>query len=230
MTMKGRAMAWRSAVGTVLAAAFLSPAAAAQDLADFDYENLAFRGFAPEWGYLWPTRVEPTESYGVRLDLGYLGPGVRIVPSITYWTSAFRASEVRELEDRVASLISTQIGEPPPAVDLGVIDWTDVALSVDAQLVWRIPYGVLSFAGLGASAHMLDGAGAAVDGTFVEDLLDSVTAGFNVHAGLEYPVVRRFRLYAQGRYEVLGDLRYPQMRLGGQIMIGAPAPGEEGGR
>ena len=115
-------------------------------------------------------------------------------------------------------------------MDLGVIDWSDVALAVDAQLVWRVPYGVLTFAGIGGAAHMLDGSGTAVDGTFVEDLLDSVTAGFNAHAGAEYPVAPRFRLYGQVRYEVMGDLRYTQVRLGGQIMVGAAAPGEERAR
>jgi len=217
----------RGIVGAMLAVAVLAPAARGQDLADYDYENLRFRGVAAEWGYLWPTRVEATESWGVRLDLGYLGPGLRIVPSITYWKSTFKASEVRDLEERVASLISTQTDEPPPAVDLGVIDWRDVALAVDAQLVWRVPYGVLTFAGLGGSAHLLDGAGTAVDDTFVEDLLDSVTAGFNVHAGLEYPWASWLRLYGQARYEVLGDLRYPQVRFGGQFMFGPPAAGEE---
>lgn len=224
--MTRRGARW-GALGASLAVVALAAPARGQELADFDYENLRFRGFAPEWGYLWPTRIEAAQSWGVRLDLGYLGPGVRVVPSVTYWKSTFKAAEVRELEQRVASLISTQTDEPPPAVDLGVIDWSDVALAVDAQLVWRVPYGVLTFAGLGAAAHMLDGAGTAVDGTFVEDLLDSVSAGVNVHAGVEYPVVQRFRLYAQGRYEVMGDLRYAQIRLGGQIMTGAPAPGEE---
>lgn len=217
----------RAGLGAALAAALLAVPARAQDLADFDYENLRFRGFAPEWGYLWPTRVEPTQSWGVRLDLGYLGPGLRIVPSVTHWSSTFKAAEVRELEERVGSLISTQTDQPPPAVDLGVIDWSDIALGVDAQMVWRVPYGVLTFAGLGVAAHLLDGSGAAVDGTFVEDLLDSVTAGLNAHAGVEYPVARRLRLYGQARYEVMGDLRYTQIRLGGQIMIGASAPGEE---
>ncbi len=225
--MTWRRSAWRGALAASLATALLAAPARGQDLADFDYENLRFRGFAPEWGYLWPTRVEPAQSWGVRLDLGYLGPGLRIVPSITHWKSTFKASEVRELEERVASLISTQTDEPPPTVDLGVIDWRDVALAVDAQVVWRVPYGVLTFVGLGTAAHMLDGSGTAVDDTFVEDLLDSVTAGFNVHAGAEYPVARRFRLYGQARYEILGDLRYSQIRLGGQIMIGSPAPGEE---
>ena len=220
----------RGLSGAAVALAVLAPAARGQDLADYDYENLRFRGLAPEWGYLWPTRVEATQSWGVRLDLGYLGPGLRIVPSVTYWKSTFKASEVRELENRVASLISSQTDEPPPSVDLGVIGWRDVALTVDAQLVWRVPFGVLTFAGVGGSAHLLDGAGAAVDDTFVEDLLDSVTAGFNAHAGLEYPWTSSLRLYGEARYEVLGDLRYPQMRFGAQLMFGAPAPGEEGAR
>jgi len=228
--MTRRGIGWRGACGAAVAVAMLAPAASGQDLADYDYENLRFRGLASEWGYLWPTRVEATDSWGVRLDLGYLGPGLRIVPSVTYWKSTFKASEVRELENRVASLISSQTDEPPPSVDLGVIDWRDVALTVDAQLVWRVPFGMLTFAGVGGSAHLLDGAGAAVDDTFVEDLLDSVTAGFNAHAGLEYPWTPSFRLYGQARYEVLGDLRYSQVRFGAQLMFGAPAPGEEGAR
>ena len=224
MTM-GRA-AWRGLAVAVATAALTAGGVRAQSLADFDYENLSFRGFAPEWGYLWPDRVEPTQSFGVRLDLGYLGPGLRIVPSVTYWKSTFRATEVRELEDRVASLIQEQTDQPAPAVNLGVIHWSDVALAVDGHFVWRVPYGFLTFAGLGASAHILDGAGAAIDGTFIEDLLDSVTAGVNLHAGIEYPVAERFRLYGQGRYEVMGDLRYTQIRIGGQFMVGGAAPGE----
>lgn len=224
MTM-GRA-AWRGLAVAVATVALTAGGARAQSLADFDYENLSFRGFAPEWGYLWPDRVEPTQSFGVRLDLGYLGPGLRIVPSVTYWKSTFRAAEVRELEDRVASLIQEQTDQPAPTVNLGVIHWSDVALAVDGHFVWRVPYGVLTFAGLGASAHILNGAGAAIDGTFIEDLLDSVTAGANVHAGIEYPVAERFRVYGQGRYEVMGDLRYSQIRIGGQFMLGGAAPGE----
>lgn len=197
-----------------------------QELADFDYENLSLRGFGFEWGYLYPSRVDPTESYGLRIDLGYLGPGLRIVPSVTYWKAPFQAAEIEELEDRVAGLVQAQSGGPAPTVDLGTIEWSDVAVGVDAQVMWSIPFNFLSFAGLGVAAHVMNGSGAAIDGTFVEDLLDSVTAGFNLHAGLEYPVSDRFRLNGQGRYEVLGDLQYFHIRFGAQIMIGANAPGE----
>jgi opacity protein-like surface antigen len=214
----------------VLAACLVGPGAAqAQDLADFDYENLSFRGFGVEWGYLYPTRVDETQSFGVRFDLGYLGPGLRIVPSVSYWSSPFSAAEVTELEDRVASLVAGQVGGAAPTVDLGSIKWTDVAVALDAQVVWAIPLDILTFAGIGLGVHSLNGDGQAINGTFVEDLLDSVAAGFNLHAGFEYPVTDWFRLNTQGRYEVLGDLQYFQVRVGAQFMIGDNAPGEERG-
>jgi opacity protein-like surface antigen len=228
--MTGRGGEWaRGLLLLVALAATAAPPLRGQGLADFDYENLSFRGIGASWGYMWPNRVEPTQSFDLRMDLGYLGPGLRIVPTLGYWSSEFEPGEVRELESRVEDLVLDQSGEDV-SVDLGTIEWTDVRLGLDAHVVWRIPYGVLTFAGAGASAHLLNGDGAAINGTFVEDLLDSVTAGFNLHAGLEYPVTDRFRVYGQGRYEVLGDLQYVQVRTGLQFMIGGPAPGEERAR
>lgn len=221
----------RGRVTWAIAALLLAPAGlAGQELADFDYENLSFRGFGAEWGYQWASRVEPAQTLGLRMDLGYLGPGLRIVPSIGYWKSAFKVGEIRELEDRVASLIIRQTDEPAPEVDLGQIDWSDVVLNVDAQVVWRVPQGFLTHVGTGAAVHLMNGDGGAINGTFVEDLLDSVTAGFNLHTGVEYLLSRSVRLYGQGRLDVLGDLRYYGFRLGGQIMLVPPAPGEERAR
>ncbi len=213
-----------------VAALCVAPGASAQDLADFDYENLSFRGVGVEWGRIAPTRVDPTDAWTVRVDLGYLGPGLRIVPSVTRWSSPFKRREVAELEDRVAELVALQTGDAPPSVDLGTIEWTDVAAAVDAHVVWEVPYDILTLAGLGAAVHVLNGEGAAINGTFVEDLLDSVTAGFNLHVGLEYPFSERLRGTAQARYEVLGDLQYAHVRFGLQFMLGANAPGEGPGR
>jgi hypothetical protein len=220
----------RVAACALVAALGLAKPASGQELADFDYENLSFRGVGIDWGYMWPSRVEPTQSVGIRMDMGYLGPGLRVVPSIHYWSSPFQHDEVAELEDRVASLVADQTGGPPPSVDLGTITWTDIKLGLDTHVVWRVPYGVLTYAGVGAAAHLLNGDGDAVNGTFVEDLLDSVTAGFNFHAGAEYPLSDQFRIYGQGRYELMGDLQYFQVQSGLQLMIGGPAPGEERAR
>lgn len=219
-------------VRRALLALVLLPIAAvparAQDLADYDYENLSFRGIGIEVGRTYPTRVERTRAFTGRMDLGYLGPGLRIVPSVAYWSSDFRGSEVAGLEQSLAQLIADQTGGAPPAVDLGTITWTDVAISVDAHVVFATPVGLLTFLGVGAGAHILNGSGAAIEDTFVEDLLDSATAGFNLHGGLEYLLVDNLRLTTQARYEVLGDLQYLQIGAGVMIMFGGVEPGERG--
>lgn len=200
--------------------------AAGQELADLDYENLSFRGFGFDWGYLFPTRVDRTASVGMRFDLGYAGPGLRIVPNVSYWSSPLEGGEITELGDRIASLIADQTGGPAPALDLGTIDWRDIAIGVDAHVVWDALFDVLTYAGLGVTAHVLDGDGDAIQGTLIDDLLDSVTAGFNLHLGMEYPVTERFRMYGVAKYEVLSDLQYFVTRVGWQIMTGPNAPGE----
>jgi hypothetical protein len=220
----GRTLLALVALGVGLAV--IPNAVAAQDIADIDYEHLSFRGFAPEFGYLWPDRVQPTESYGVRFDLGYAGPGLRVVPSIMYWTSPLNDSEVVEFEDRVRDLVAEQNGGVRPDLDLGTIDYTDIAIGIDAQVVWELPLDLLTFGGFGVTAHLIDGDGAVIQGTFVEDLLDSVEPGFNLHLGAEYPITDRMRLYTNGRYEVMPDLRYFQVRVGWQFMTGPNAPGE----
>ncbi len=201
---------------------------AAQGLADFDYENLAFRGLGIEFGWLVPNRVEATPSYGIRMDLGYLGPGLRLTPSLTYWSSEMKRAEVGELETRLEELVDRESppGAPPASVNLGTIDWSDLVLGLDGHMVWSVPGDVLTFLGGGVAAHIQNGSGEAIQGTFIEDLLDSVTAGFNVHGGLEFPFSDQLRLYGVTRYELLGDLQYLELRMGLQFMFGAPAPGE----
>jgi hypothetical protein len=218
--------------GAIAVLVLLQPGVASgQELADFDYENLGFRGFSFESGYIFPTRVESTYSFGTRIDLGYLGPGLRIVPGITYWSSKMKRSEVAKLERKVDALIEQQagVGVAPP-VNLGQIDWTDVAVSLDGHFVWAVPFDMLTYLGLGVSAHLVNGDGVAINDTFVEDLLDSVSAGFNLHGGLEWPIHPNFRFYGLSRYELQEDLRYLEFRVGGQFTWGSPAAGEERAR
>ena len=216
-------------LATALAGMSVLPGSA-QELADFDYENLAFRGFGLEFGYLWPDKVEPTPTYGLRMDLGYLGPALRVAPALTYWSSRMKAAEVGELEDRLERLIARQQPGTLAPLVLGPIDWSDLTLALDAHVVWRVPYGFLTFAGAGASVHFLNVSGEAIAGTLVEDLLDAISAGFGLHAGVEYPLRRRVRLYATGRLELLEDRRYGSVSGGVQIHFGSIVPGEEGSR
>ena len=197
-------------------------------LADYDYENLSFRGFSLETGYIWPTTAESTYTVGTRIDLGYLGPGLRLVPGVSYWSSKMSRSEVRRFERNLDELVERDLepGSEFNGVDLGTIDWSDFIISMDSHFVWSVPLDLLTYAGAGLSLHFMNGEGEAIAGTFVEDLLDTVKPGFNVHGGLEYPIGDGFRLYGLARYELMENLRYFELRLGGQIMLTDPAPGE----
>jgi opacity protein-like surface antigen len=195
-------------------------AAQAQELADYDYENLTFRGVGFDYGYIWPTRVEPTSLYSVRLDLGFLGPAVRLSPSISYWSSEFSVDELERLAERLSNLPPLQEQNVTiTAADLGTVEWSDLTLSIDAQAVFTAPLGIITFVGVGGSVHALNGRGDAIADTFVEDLLDSTTAGLAVMAGAEYQPVPRLRLYGEARYTLVSDVRYPGVRLGAALML-----------
>ena len=220
-----------------LAAALLGLAghAGAQSLADYDYENLALRGAGLDFGYIWADKILDTEAYGVRLDLGYLGPGVRIVPSLSYWSSRYTRPEL----DSLAARINQETGSIITGADLDPVKWSDLSFSLDAQFVWNTPLMVLTFLGAGAGLHALNGQGAAVDDTFVEDLMDSITAGVNALAGLEFEPVSGIRVYAEGRYTALNSIQYVSAKGGLQLMFGvdpvvggvvAPAPLPGGSR
>ena len=200
----------------------------AQEVVDYDYENLSFRGVAFDLGYLYADNVEDTRTLGVRFDLGFLGPGFRLMPGVTYWTSEMAQNEVNQFETRLGTLTATQGGiVPPGGFDLGVIDRSDIVASVDGHYVWATPLNLFFSTGAGLSAHFLNGAGAAIDGTFVEDLLDSVSAGFNLHAGLEYPINDRVRIHGRSKIEVLGDLNYLEFGGGLTFIWGGLVQGEE---
>ena len=193
---------------------------AAQTLADYDYENLTFRGVGVDYGYIWPTRVEPTSAYSIRLDLGFLGPGVRITPSLTYWSSEFRTTEVERLAEQINRLPALQdAGVVLTAANLGTIEWSDLTVGFDAHLLWTTPVGIFTYVGAGVAVHALNGQGAFIENTFVEDLLDSTSAGVAVMGGVEYQPLPRFRVYGEARYTIVSDVRFPGLRIGGSLML-----------
>lgn len=229
--LAGHAMRARAFGGAraLLALSLVGAPLSGQGLAEYDYDQLTLRGIGFEWGYLFPDKVEDTPQYSMRFDMGYLGPGFRLISRAGYFSSTMTEGEVAQLERRVADLVFEQNPlAPVPTLDLGVVDWSAVSVGLDGQFVWRVPLGILTYLGAGFAAHFQNGGGEAISGTFVEDLLDSTVAGANFHAGLEIPVTRMARIYGDARYEFLGDLRFPAARVGIQLMITDPAPGERG--
>jgi opacity protein-like surface antigen len=213
-------------LGLVLA---LPSAAAAQGLANYDYENLSLRGLGVDVGRIWPDKVDATWLYSARFDLGYLGPAVRIVPGLSYWSSKLRRRELERFAAQLEKLPPLQeqdVSVEPD--DLGRIDWSGVSLSADAHLVWTAPLRILTYVGLGLGIHSMSGRGAAIDGTFIEDLLDTTTAGMAAMGGLEYEPARWLRLYGEARYTLVSDIRYPGVRAGAALMF--PPPPTASGR
>lgn len=197
----------------------------AQGLADFDYENLSFRGLMLDAGYVMPDGVENTTSLGARLDLGFLGPGVRVTTGFSRWSSRLDRERVRSLEASLESLVFDQTGEEVE-VDLGRITLSDLALNADVHMIWRVPLGLVTYAGVGGTAHVMQGGGESIEDTFVDDLLDQIRAGFNVHTGVEIPVAAGFRVVGEGRWELVQNSRYLQFRVGGQYLWGPRMSGE----
>ncbi|HSJ25877.1 MAG TPA: hypothetical protein VK929_14470 [Longimicrobiales bacterium] len=199
----------------------LVPAAArAQDLADYDYENLTFRGIGFDYGYIWPDRVEPAPIWSLRLDLGFLGPAVRIAPTMSYWTSEFRTAEVERLAERLSRLPALADRDIVlTAADLGPIQWSDLSFTVDAHVVWTAPFDIITFVGTSAGLHAMNGRGAAIEDTFVEGLLDSMTAGVGFMTGVEIQPAPVLRVYGEARYTLVSDVRYPGFRVGAALML-----------
>lgn len=201
-----------------------APALAQQvDLADYDYENLQFRGIGLDMGRMWPSNLEATTPVRLRIDLGYLGPGVRIIPSITWWQSDVEQGEISAFEEQ----LEESNGLPPGSVELGAIELSDLGLQVDAHFVWTTPIDLLVYLGAGAGLHMMNAQGEDIDDTFIEDLFDSVLPGLTALGGLEYALVDRVRVYGEAHFTIVSDILSPGLRVGAAIMLPTRVQGED---
>ncbi len=195
-------------------------AIAAQTWEDYDYENLAFRGLGVEIGSVWPHRVENTFSIGLRADLGLLGPNVRIIPSLSFWSSHLRQSEVDRFADQIIRVCQRQRDALCPGrLDLGRIQLSDLVLATDAHYLFITPFEATPYLGAGVGLHLLNGQGEFIDDTFIEELLDALSPGINLIAGLTMPVGATFEVFGEGRYALVSNVRHATVSLGGLYRV-----------
>jgi hypothetical protein len=190
---------------------------AAQAWEDYDYENLEFRGIGLDLGWTFPHRVDQTLALGLRVDLGNLGPNVRIRPSLNYWSSQMRQAEIDRLSEQIQNVCLRQYGTLTqcPPLNLGRIRMSDLSINLDAQYEWtETPFIFVPYAGLGGSIHMLNGRGDAINDTFIEDFLDSVSPGINLLGGFRVPVGNTLDLHAEARYVLAADIRFGALAAG----------------
>jgi opacity protein-like surface antigen len=203
-----------AALLTAAALTLTAPAAHAQALEDYDYENLVLSGVGVHAAYVFPARMEPAPSFQLRADLGLLGPNLRLSPGIGYWSSSLRDGEVRRIEERIEAACE-QGGSACPGIDLGEVSVSDLWIDVDAHYLWTTDFFVEPYAGAGVSLHLLNGQGDFIDDTFVEELLDAIAPGLNLVGGVEVPLTPNLRVLAEARGVLTGNVRYVSVGVGG---------------
>jgi hypothetical protein len=201
----------------------------AQQWEDYDYENLEFRGLGLEMGWVSPSRVDNALSLGLRADLGYLGPYLRIRPGIAYWSSQMRQQEIDRLALQLQNVCLRQRGSVVecPQLDLGRIRMSDLMINLDAQVEWTdTPLLFVPYAGLGGGLHLLNGRGEAINGTFIEDFLDAISPSLNLLTGLRVPLTQTLELGGEGRYVLSSDIRQWSLSAGAIVLfpVRGPAP------
>ena len=176
--------ATKLAVGLLL---FPQSAAAQGILEQFSYEGLRFSGVGIEVGVIDPDRLISTFTGAVRVDYGFIAPRIRLLLGVSYFDGDFDPSEIAEFEASLREVVTDPTDDF--TIDVGTVSWSDVQADVDLQYVIPVGERAALFAGLGFAAHFRNGSGAAIDGTFVEDALDTVGAGINASLGGHFPII-----------------------------------------
>ena len=146
-------------------------------LNQFSYDNLRLSGVQLDAGLLGASDLTGTTVGGLRLDYGRIAPRVRLVLGLSYFRSEFDQQARNRFQQRLRSVIIDPTGDD--TIKVGRISLSDLIGDVDFQFVFPQGHGVTAYLGTGVSVHVRRGSGPAINGTFVQDALDVVTAGLN---------------------------------------------------
>lgn len=180
-------------VVTLLAGSLLGVGdAAAQNLEEYDYENLGLRAIGVDVVWADAKDAKGTVGFGIRADLSPLGPQVRVVPRFAFWKADIEEEAVAKFERNLEELCT-----PPGCnIDLGDMQRNYWVLGIDLQ--WILPNPLVApYLGVGADLYILDDSGQAIQGTFLDDAV--VTAGLSGVAGLQFDPGKHLRLYLDAR-------------------------------
>ncbi len=197
------------------------PAAAQGFLEGFSYEGLRFAGIGAEVGVVMSDRLAADVIGSLRIDYGLIAPRVRTLVGVSYFRSRFDDAEIAEFERKLEGLVVT---DAPFSIDAGEVTWTNVAVDLDLQYLFATRTRVVPYAGLGIGVHFRDAAGAAIDGTFVEDALQTVAAALNLSAGVEVGLVPSLAVTVDARGVLSSGLLAGTLRGGFRIRL--PGEGE----
>ena len=166
-------------------------------LSQFSYDNLKPSALQLDVGPLGGNNIRGALTGGLRLDYGRIAPHVRVLLGLSYFKADFGSEARQRFVQRLRSIVHDP--DSNYTIDLGSITWSDVTGDVDLQYVLPQGQAVTAYMGIGLGAHFRHGSGAAINGTFVQDALNEITAGLNGTIGAEFGAKRwRFTLDARG--------------------------------
>jgi hypothetical protein len=177
----------------------------------FSYEGLRFSGVGLEIGPVFSNRLTTGPVGGVRVDFGHFAPKVRVLVSATYFKRGFRDAEIAEFERQLEELLPDTLGL---TIDLGTVTWADFGTVVDFHYLFQPAQRLRPYVGLGLGIHFRNGAGDAINGTFVEGALDMVDVGLIGSLGVEFLVTPLLALTADVRGEATTELLTASLRGG----------------
>jgi len=199
-------------------------------LNQFSYDNLRLSGIQADVGLLGASELTGSTVGGLRVDYGRIAPHVRLLLGLSYFHSQFDQASRTRFERRLDSIVNPGTTDN---INLGRIALSDIIGDIDFQLVFPQGNGITAYLGTGISIHARNGSGAAINGTFVEDALDVITAGLNGTMGFEFNLSRACRFTVDGRGVLSSGLKTVSLRTGIMFRLPAgrePAAGSRGRR
>jgi len=187
-------------------------------LNQFSYDSLKLWGIQADLGVLGASRLRGTVVGGVRLDFGRIAPRIRVLLGVSYFKGEFDRNATNQLAQRLRAIVNDP--DSNFVIDVGRIMWSDLTTDVDLQYVLPQGHTVTAYLGAGLSLHVMNGSGKAINGTFVEDALDGVSAGLNGTMGFEIATSPTWRFTVEARGVLSTQLSTGSLR--GGIMYRLP--------
>jgi len=192
-------------------------------LNQFSYDNLRFSGIQIDAGPLGSSQLTGTITAGLRIDYGMIAPHVRVLLGLSYFRSQFDNQARARFEQRIRQFVIDPAGDD--TIRVGRIFWSDLTADLDFQYAIPQGRGIMTYIGVGTSVHLRNGSGGFIKGTFVEDALDEVSAGFNMSAGAEFALSKAWRFTIDGRGVVSSGLSTVSLRSGIMYRVGSGGGG-----
>ncbi|HEU4629537.1 MAG TPA: hypothetical protein VFS08_07310 [Gemmatimonadaceae bacterium] len=195
-------------------ASAVAPRATAQGGSVFErlgLDRLRLSGLGASYGVVKPSQIEDTEVVGVQADYGEVAPHWRVLFGVSYWGSRYNDAVVRRFADSLLAAVDDPTGDA--TVELGRVRVSAIALTAEGH--WSPRRGrprVRPYLGGGFGAYALNAEGRAISGTFVEDALDTVSAGVAAMGGADVLLAPNLSLGMQARYDLLSGGRFATLR------------------